>query len=90
MTAWLHVERGTVTRVLGYSDGRCIIEVRGNDTDSLYVSARGRYDRDWAVGEAVDVFRPSVEAEKVINLDSYRSSFRLSFHPADRDHSEGG
>ena len=86
---WLLVERGIVLRVLQYSDGRTDIEVRGQDTDSLYRSQRSRYDRRWTEGELVDVYRPSTKGKVIVSLDDHRESFRLSFHPADQDHSEG-
>ncbi len=79
------MEHGFVTRVLHYSDGRQIIEVRGQDTDALYTSARDRYDREWSEGDIVAIYQTTLMPEALASHVGYRNVLTICFLPPDMD-----
>ncbi len=79
------MEHGFVTRVLHYSDGRQVIEVRGQDSNALYTSARARHDRAWQEGETVAVYRSGLLSEKMISATGYQDMINICFLPPGED-----
>lgn len=85
MTSRALIEQGFVTRVLHYSDSRQVIEVRGEDSNALYTSARARHDRAWHEGDTVAIYRSGMLSEAMISATGYRDMINICFLPPGED-----